>query len=102
MLSQRLQHIAVHIQPGQQVREVINCNGDGRAIRHLGEEVNDGGLSHGPVEDAGDEDQGKVRAVAVAFGGLVEDITSRAGEATDRYCEVGAPVAIGDLAGLLD
>lgn len=54
------------------------------------------------MEDAGDEDQGKVRAVAVAFSGLVEDVARGAGEAADCYGEVGAPVAIGDFAGFLN
>lgn len=102
MPSQRLQHIRINIQPRQQIREVINRNGDGRAVRHLGEEVDDGGFGHGPVEHTGDEDQRKVRAVAVAFGRLIEDVARAAREAADCYREVGAVVCVGDFAGLLD
>lgn len=54
------------------------------------------------MEDAGDEDQGEIRAVAVPFGGLVEDVARGAREATNCYGELGAPVAIGDFAGFLD
>lgn len=97
MRPEGFQHIRIHIQAGQQVREVIDHDRDRRPVRDLLEELDNGLLGHGPVERRRNEDEGEVCAVLVADQRLLDDVAGAATQTADRDGEAVLSLCLGDL-----